>query len=267
MDFLNADKEGKDEEKEDEKEDEVEEENEDDEREKEKEILKYSMKREMKRQKIVEDEDDKGENDEERSEPLVDSGSAANAPMKVIFYAFPRSISDEPPKENLEQFRMWIKKGLLKKPPQGKWPARYIAKYETLDKPHDLGFMAHIDVAFYYLRKKIMHFLNLLQRKFILMLADRISLFEFKPRNLPGTYPKLVTIMQDIPRQENRGDYDIFTIKNVECLIEGRNICYWVIQGHINMFWEWLICYLWSHAKRNVEDNYKSDEEVDMIAL
>lgn len=208
-----------------------------------------------------------------------------------------------------------------------KRPPQYIAEYETLDKPHDLGFMAvekkswfyelatspvwlwdeHIDVAFYYLRKKIMQFPELLQRKvttvdtffsakigalwrvykkspdnfdwrscdslmkiirgvyvrcslswfdvntllipmhledlihwvlvkldllnwtievydslhhegphnykvqealecmskFIPMLADRINLFEFNPRNTPRTYPIPVTIMQDIPRQEN----------------------------------------------------------------
>ncbi|GMN63836.1 hypothetical protein TIFTF001_032918 [Ficus carica] len=39
--------------------------------------------------------------------------------------------------------------------------------------------------------------------KFIPMLADRISLFEFKIRNPLGTYPIPVNIMQDIPRQEN----------------------------------------------------------------
>ncbi|GMN54037.1 hypothetical protein TIFTF001_023172 [Ficus carica] len=46
-----------------------------------------------------------------------------------------------------------------------KRPPRYNAKHETLDKPHDLGFMVHIDVAFYYLRKKIRQFPELEQRK------------------------------------------------------------------------------------------------------
>ncbi|GMN48585.1 hypothetical protein TIFTF001_017745 [Ficus carica] len=35
--------------------------------------------------------------------------------------------------------------------------------------------------------------------KFVPMLAERISLFEFKPRNSLRTYPIPVTIMQDIP--------------------------------------------------------------------
>ncbi|GMN46130.1 hypothetical protein TIFTF001_015322 [Ficus carica] len=39
--------------------------------------------------------------------------------------------------------------------------------------------------------------------KFIPMLADRISLFEFKPRNPPRTFPIPITIMQGIPQQEN----------------------------------------------------------------
>ncbi|GMN51250.1 hypothetical protein TIFTF001_020404 [Ficus carica] len=85
--------------------------------------------------------------------------------------------------------------------------------------------------------------------KFNPMLAERISLFEFKPRNPLGTYPIPVTIMQDIRRQENGGDYGIFTIKSVECLIKGRDIRYWVIQGRMNIFREWLTCYLWSHER------------------
>ena len=39
--------------------------------------------------------------------------------------------------------------------------------------------------------------------KFIPMLAERLSLFAFKPREPPGTYPIPVTIMADIPRQGN----------------------------------------------------------------
>ncbi|GMN69077.1 hypothetical protein TIFTF001_038127 [Ficus carica] len=116
--------------------------------------------------------------------PVIESGSATLAPTKMVkVNALPRGLSDEPHKENLEQFRVWIKKELLKKPPQGKRPA--IAKYETLDKPHDLESMVvenkswfyelatspvwlwdeHINIALYYLRKKIMHFPELLQRK------------------------------------------------------------------------------------------------------
>ncbi|GMN66050.1 hypothetical protein TIFTF001_035117 [Ficus carica] len=92
--------------------------------------------------------------------------------------------------------------------------------------------------------------------KFIPMLAERLSLFEFKPKNPLGTFPIPVTIM---------GDSSIFTFKNAEYLIDGRNIRYWVIEGCMKMFREWLTCYLWSHAKRKAEDNYKSDEEVDMM--
>ncbi|GMN54976.1 hypothetical protein TIFTF001_024097 [Ficus carica] len=39
--------------------------------------------------------------------------------------------------------------------------------------------------------------------KFIPMLAEMMNLFEFKLRNPPGIYQIPVTIMQDIPRQEN----------------------------------------------------------------
>ncbi|GMN47409.1 hypothetical protein TIFTF001_016585 [Ficus carica] len=233
--------------------------------------------------------------------PMIDVGSPSTGPPKQI-NALPRGLDDEPPEETLEEFREWIKKGLLKKPPSGKRPPRYGAKYETLDKYHDLGIMKvdnktwyyelatspvwlwdeHIDVVFYYLRKKIRQFPELEKRKvttmdtfsvrrlmlgvnvqsgsswfqvntllilihfddlkhwalvnlelanwtievydsmqhkgphnskvrggmdalskFIPLLAERLSLFEFKPREPPGTYPIPVTIMADIPRQGN----------------------------------------------------------------
>ncbi|GMN39685.1 hypothetical protein TIFTF001_008906 [Ficus carica] len=225
-----------------------------------------------------------------RSGPMTEVGSPSHAPSKLI-YAFLTGLADEPPKEKLEDKR----------------PPRYNAKYETLDKPHDLGFMAHIDVAFYYLRKKIKQFPKLEQRnvstvdtffsakiilgvcvrsgsswyevntllipihlanlkhwalvkldltnwtievydslqhegpynfkvreevecisKFIPLLADRLNLFEFKPREPPRIYPIPVTIMKDIPQQANEGNCGMFTIKYAECLIEGRDACYWV---------------------------------------
>ncbi|GMN61248.1 hypothetical protein TIFTF001_030401 [Ficus carica] len=100
---------------------------------------------------------------------MTEVGSLSKAPSKLI-YALPPGFADEPPKETLEDKR----------------PPRYNAKQETLNKPHDLGFIVvdkkknwyyelatspvwlwdeHIDVAFYYLRKKIRQFPELEQRK------------------------------------------------------------------------------------------------------
>ncbi|GMN54155.1 hypothetical protein TIFTF001_023303 [Ficus carica] len=262
---------------------------------------------------------------------MTEVGSPSKALSKLI-YALPPGLADEPPKETLKEFREWINKGVLKRTPPGKRPPRYNAKHETLDKPHDLGFMVadkkklHIDVAFYYLRKKIRQFPELEQRNvttvdtffsskvrslwrvyqsspdkfdwgscesilkimlgvcvqsgslwfevntllipihladlkhwalvkldltswiievydslqhegphiskvqegvecistFIPLLAERLSLFDFKPREPPGSYPIPVTIMKDIPQQAN------------------------------------------GHAKRKIEQNYKSDDDVDM---
>ncbi|GMN67790.1 hypothetical protein TIFTF001_036848 [Ficus carica] len=260
---------------------------------------------------------------------MTDVGSPSTAPTKQP-NPLPPGLADEPPQETLEEFRELIKKGLLKRPPPGKRPPRYGAKYESFDKPYDLGFMVvanktwyyelatspvwlwdeHIDVAFYYLRKKIrqleqrlmlgdrvqsgsswfevntllipIHFADLkhwalvkleftnwtievydsLQHegphnskvqvgveallKFIPLLADRLSLFEFKPREPPGTYPIPVTIMTYIPRQGN-GD-----------------VRYWVIQERMQIFREWMTYYLWGHARRKLEGQYKSDDDVDM---
>ncbi|GMN59508.1 hypothetical protein TIFTF001_028602 [Ficus carica] len=115
---------------------------------------------------------------------MTEVGSPSKAPSKLI-YALPPGLADEPPKETLEEFKEWINKGVLKRTPLGKWPPRYNAKHETLDKPHDLGFMEvdkkswyyelatspvwlwneHIGIVFYYLRKKIRQFPELEQRK------------------------------------------------------------------------------------------------------
>ncbi|GMN47435.1 hypothetical protein TIFTF001_016612 [Ficus carica] len=235
---------------------------------------------------------------------MTEVGSPSHAPSKLI-YAIPPSLADESPKEKLEEFWEWINKGVLKRTPLGKRHPRYNAKYETLDKPHDLGFMVedkkswfyelatspvwlwdeHIDVDFYYLRNKIKQFPELEQRnvttvdtffsakvregvecmsKFISLLADRLSFFEFKPREPPGIYPIPVTIMKYIPQLVNGGDCEMFTIKYAECLIEERDVRYWVIHGRMQIFRDWLTCYLWCHAKCKIEQTYKSDDDEDM---
>ncbi|GMN23196.1 hypothetical protein TIFTF001_040417 [Ficus carica] len=84
---------------------------------------------------------------------------------------------------------------------------------------------------------------------------------EFKRRDPPGNYPIPVTIMKDIPKQANGGDCGMFTIKYAECLIEGRDVRYWVIDARMKLFREWMACYLWAHAKRKLEQSYKSDED------
>ncbi|GMN52676.1 hypothetical protein TIFTF001_021812 [Ficus carica] len=97
--------------------------------------------------------------------------------------------------------------------------------------------------------------------KFIPLVAEQNSLFEFKRRDLPGNYPIPVTIMKDIPKQANGDDCGMFTIKFAECLIEGRDVRYWVIDARMKLFREWMACYLWAHAKRKLEQSYKSDED------
>ncbi|GMN31156.1 hypothetical protein TIFTF001_041559, partial [Ficus carica] len=164
---------------------------------------------------------------------MTEVGSPSKGPNKLI-YALPLGLADEPPKKTLEEFKEWIKKGVLKRTPPGKRLPRYNAKHETLDKPYDLGFIMHIDIAFYYLRKKNSQFPKLEQRKLDLtswtievydslqhegphnskvregvecistsipLLAERLNLFDFKPREPLGSYPIPVTIMKDIPQQ------------------------------------------------------------------
>ncbi|GMN49443.1 hypothetical protein TIFTF001_018598 [Ficus carica] len=97
--------------------------------------------------------------------------------------------------------------------------------------------------------------------KFIPLVAEKNSLFEFKRRDPLRNYPIPITIMKDIPKQPNGGDCGMFTIKYAECLIEGRDVRYWVIDARMQLFREWMACYLWAHTKRKLEQSYKSDED------
>ncbi|GMN65953.1 hypothetical protein TIFTF001_035011 [Ficus carica] len=46
-------------------------------------------------------------------------------------------------------------------------------------------------------------------------------------------HPIPVTIIKDIPKQGNGGDCGMFTIKFAECLIEERDVKYWIYSiGH-----------------------------------
>ena len=55
--------------------------------------------------------------------------------------------------------------------------------------------------------------------KFIPLLAERLSLFKFKPRKPLGIYPIPVTIMKDIPQQANRlvKVLKMFSYDNINC--------------------------------------------------
>ncbi|GMN32007.1 hypothetical protein TIFTF001_048141 [Ficus carica] len=129
----------------------------------------------------------------------TDIGSPSKAPTNLI-YALPPCLADQPPEQTLEEFREWIKAGVLKRSPPGKRPPRYVAKHDTLSEPHDLGLMLvekkswyyelatspvwlwdeHIDVAFYYLRKKSRQFTELKQR----MVTTVDTFFTSKIRSL-----------------------------------------------------------------------------------
>ncbi|GMN33593.1 hypothetical protein TIFTF001_046715 [Ficus carica] len=129
----------------------------------------------------------------------IDIGSPSKAPTNLI-YALPPCLADQPPEQTLEEFREWIKAGVLKRSPPGIRPPRYVAKHDTLSEPHDLGLMLvekkswyyelatspvwlwdeHIDVAFYYLRKKSRQFTELKQR----MVTTVDTFFTSKIRSL-----------------------------------------------------------------------------------
>ncbi|GMN38296.1 hypothetical protein TIFTF001_007525 [Ficus carica] len=127
---------------------------------------------------IAEEEVNEGEANA-RAEPSVEE--IAEEAMPDLEKCVIEEDDDQPPEQTLEEFREWIKAGVLKRSPPGKRPPRYVAKHDTLSEPHDLGLMLvekkswyyelatspvwlwdeHIDVAFYYLRKKSRQFTEL----------------------------------------------------------------------------------------------------------
>ncbi|GMN68941.1 hypothetical protein TIFTF001_037991 [Ficus carica] len=172
-------------------------------------------------------------------------GSPFKAPSKLI-YALPPGLDDEPPKEIFEEFREWFPKGLLKRTLPGRYimfskrPARYSAKHDTLDKPHDLGCMIvekkswyyelatspvwlwdeHIDVAFYYLRQKIRKYPDLAQRKvttvdtyFSAKVRSLWTVYQSAPDKFDwGTCDSIFRIMLGVRVQSRASWFDLNTV-------------------------------------------------------
>ncbi|GMN34951.1 hypothetical protein TIFTF001_044963, partial [Ficus carica] len=166
-------------------------------------------------------------------------GSPARESSQSIC-ALPPSLADEPPALMLEKFREWINKGALKKTPSGKRPPRYNAKHDPLDKPHDLGIMEvekknwyyelatspvwlwdeHIDVAFYYLRKKIKQYPNFEQRKvttvdtfFSSKIAATWPVYQSSPDKFDwGTCETLLKMMLGLSVQSGKTWFDMNTL-------------------------------------------------------
>ncbi|GMN66233.1 hypothetical protein TIFTF001_035301 [Ficus carica] len=146
-------------------------------------------------------------------------GSPAREPSQSIC-ALPPSLADELSALMQEEFREWINKGALKKTPPGKRPPRYNAKHDPLDKPHDLGIMEHIDVAFYYLRKKIKQYPNLEQRKvttvdtfFSSKIAATWPVYQSSPDKFDwGTCETLLKMMLGLSVQSGKMWFDVNTL-------------------------------------------------------
>ncbi|GMN68964.1 hypothetical protein TIFTF001_038009 [Ficus carica] len=183
--------------------------------------------------------------------PMTDVGSPSKAPSKLI-YVIPLGLADEPPQEMLEEFREWIKKGLLKRThPGAKVRALWGVYQKAPDKfdwgscdsifrimlgvcvqsgsswfdvntlliPIHLADLKHWALVKLDLTNWTIEVYDSLQHegpnnfkvrervecmsKFIPVLAERLNLLEFKPREPPGIHPIPVTIMKDIPQHAN----------------------------------------------------------------
>ncbi|GMN74462.1 hypothetical protein TIFTF001_053158, partial [Ficus carica] len=169
----------------------------------------------------------------------TDIGSPSKAPTNLI-YALPPCLADQPPEQTLEEFREWIKTGVLKRSPPGKRPPRYGAKHNTLSEPHDLGFMGvekkswyyelatssvwlwdeHIDVAFYYLRKKSRQFTELKQRMvttvdtfFTSKIRSLWRIHQSSPANFDwGSCESILKIMTGVKVQSGSSWFDVNTL-------------------------------------------------------
>ncbi|GMN48194.1 hypothetical protein TIFTF001_017375 [Ficus carica] len=169
----------------------------------------------------------------------TDIGSPSKTPTNLI-YALPPCLADQPPEQILEEFREWIKAGVLKRSPPGKRPPRYGAKHDTLSEPHDLGFMLvekkswyyelatspvwlwdeHIDVAFYYLRKKSRQFTELKQRMVITVdtfftskIRSLWRIHQSSPANFDwGSCESILKIMTGVQVQSGSSWFDVNTL-------------------------------------------------------
>ncbi|GMN69304.1 hypothetical protein TIFTF001_038356 [Ficus carica] len=149
----------------------------------------------------------------------TDIGSLSKAPTNLI-YALPPCLADQPPEQTLEEFMEWIKAGVLKRSPPGKRPPRYSAKHDTLSEPHDLGFMLHIDVAFYYLRKKSRQFTELKQRMvttvdtfFTSKIRSLWRIYQSSPANFDwGSCKSILKIMTGVQVQSGSSWFDVNTL-------------------------------------------------------
>ncbi|GMN32534.1 hypothetical protein TIFTF001_048183 [Ficus carica] len=169
----------------------------------------------------------------------TDIGSPSKAPTNLI-YALPPCLADQPPEQTLEEFKEWIKAGVLKRSPPGKRPPRYGAKHDTLSEPHELGFMLvekkswyyelatspvwlwdeHIDVAFYYLRKKSRQFTELKQRMvttvdtfFTSKIRSLWRIHQSSPANFDwGSCESILKIMTGVKVQSGSSWFDVNTL-------------------------------------------------------
>ncbi|GMN20710.1 hypothetical protein TIFTF001_043151 [Ficus carica] len=169
----------------------------------------------------------------------TDIGSPSKAPTNLI-YALPPCLADQPPEQTLEEFREWIKAGVLKRSPSGIRPPRYVAKHDTLSEPHDLGLMLvekkswyyelatshvwlwdeHIDVAFYYLRKKSRQFTELKQRMvttvdtfFTSKIRSLWRIHQRSPANFDwGSCESILKIMTGVKVQSGSSWFDVNTL-------------------------------------------------------
>ncbi|GMN21806.1 hypothetical protein TIFTF001_040115 [Ficus carica] len=169
----------------------------------------------------------------------TDIGSPSKAPTNLI-YALPPCLADQPPEQTLEEFREWIKAGVLKRSPPGKRPPRYVAKHDTLSEPHDLGLMLvekkswyyelatspiwlwdeHIDVAFYYLRKKSRQFTELKQWMvttvdtfFTSKIRSLWRIHQSSPANFDwGSCEYILKIMTGVKVQSGSSWFDVNTL-------------------------------------------------------
>ncbi|GMN22049.1 hypothetical protein TIFTF001_048956, partial [Ficus carica] len=149
----------------------------------------------------------------------TDIGSPSKAPTNLI-YALPPCLADQPPEQTLEEFREWIKAGVLKMSPPGKRPSRYGAKHDTLSEPHDLRLMLHIDVSFYYLRKKSRQFTELKQRMvttvdtfFTSKIRSLWRIHQSSPANFDwGSCESILKIMTGVQVQSGSSWFDVNTL-------------------------------------------------------
>ncbi|GMN27743.1 hypothetical protein TIFTF001_044154 [Ficus carica] len=136
-------------------------------------------------------------------------GSPSKAPTNLI-YALPPCLADQPPEQTLEEFREWIKAGVLKRSPPGKRPPRYGAKHDTLRNPMSSASCWKKSRQFTELKQRMV---TIVDTFFTSKIHSLWRIHQSSPANFDwGSCESILKIMTGVKVQSGSSWFDVNTL-------------------------------------------------------